>query len=304
MLNVLDTFYRFPTSEDNFIHNLSLHIVDELAARDLYKSLSIQLSSTPYRYLQFYSKTSMEDTSHSKHLYLLHRVNPLLTDYVMHSYIIPFIRYCSLSNPRTKKMSKQKQQNMSTTTQLFDVNECSRKAFGIQEKKTNEENRNIFKNTQISMRTMSWFLTNYAPRHDEEMQWKPPLEIIQEWPRNEFSLLHSGDKKIVIIGSEIQSMKRHYGNEFFDIFRRGLRVIFEVKNTGEILESTPSQLNAILFCVKFTLFEYVISVLDCIEEDKSRSIKRARNNKKRNKKNRMKICPEIPMLTTFSITTK
>ena len=111
----------------------------------------------------------------------------------------------------------------------------------------NDQNDQNDNPNYITMRLLSWLLSNYVVDHNVAYVWDPPECIQAAWP--------STTRDVISLDAEVIRARRHFGHVYFSNFRRGPRIYFETAN-GQIIEATVGTINKVLFGAKYGAIWY------------------------------------------------
>ena len=139
----------------------------------------------------------------------------------------------------------------------------------------NEDNVNIILpiingESNISMRLIDYFVTNYSKKH-----------------RVTYNLEDNGSKILFNVYSSYKSQLKAYNKKYFDPFSRGNRIPFFLPN--DCLITTIGQLNFFKWFISKKIINYVSANLSSIENDLN-NLKNTnkKDRKKKNKNNKIK----------------
>ena len=120
----------------------------------------------------------------------------------------------------------------------------------------NKMTKIIYGNSDISLRILDWFVTNYSKKNNIS------YDIIEE----------DGTLKKFIVYLDYKSQLKAYSKKQFDPFCRRDRISFYDHDNNEI-ETTVGQLNFFRWAIENSILEFVEKNLGCIELDMNDSIR-------------------------------
>jgi hypothetical protein len=145
------------------------------------------------------------------------------------------------------------------------------------------KNKNIEKlneilfSTQISLRIIDWFVTNYSKKNNTNY----PLYIMPSGKITINDVSANEIYKQITIHHSYKSQLKSYQKKNFDPFCRRNRINFECKNFN--ISTTIGQLNFFKWAIENLVLEYIKNNYDEIEEDMNISIKKPKNKSNQNK---------------------
>lgn len=120
--------------------------------------------------------------------------------------------------------------------------------------------------SKISLRTIDWFVTNYAKKNDT-------FYIIKR---------NGSEQEQFIVHLNYKSQLKAYSKKQFDPFCRQERITFKYKQ-GSSLTTTVGQLNFFRWAIENNVLAHIQKHLKDIEDDMN--VRNAHNKKKQSKKN-------------------
>ena len=147
----------------------------------------------------------------------------------------------------------------------------------------NEDNVNIILpiingESNISMRLIDYFVTNYSKKH-----------------RVTYNLEDNGSKILFNVYSSYKSQLKAYNKKYFDPFSRGNRIPFFLPN--DCLITTIGQLNFFKWFISKKIINYVSANLSSIEND----LNNLKNTSKKDRKKKTKINKVKPSLNKYNM---
>ena len=135
----------------------------------------------------------------------------------------------------------------------------------------------ILQQTRLSLRSLDWFVTNYAKKYNTNYPLERNGETIYYFPFKTY-----------------KSQLKAYSKKFCDPFCRRERVIFDYRSM-EIIDFDPSikldhkdyiittlgQLNFFKFAINDNIIKYAISTIEEIEADMNTTLKQRESEKSR-----------------------
>lgn len=125
--------------------------------------------------------------------------------------------------------------------------------------------------SDISLRLIDWFITNYSKKHQT---------IIQSSSRKDGQIAHMN------VYLSYRSQLKSYSKTFFDPFRRRDRITF-CYDTNKSIETTIGQLNMFRWIIQANILEYVSAHRKEVEQDMIRTQKD--NQQKKTIKENIKV---------------
>lgn len=134
--------------------------------------------------------------------------------------------------------------------------------------------------SNISLRILDWFVTNYAKKYNIA-----------------YNINYDGIIKKFIVHISYKSQLKAYSKKMFDPFCRRERIKFINHNNDEII-TTAGQLNFFRWVIENNILDYISEYINEIEEDMNRSIrhlyksgdnKKNKDDKKRRKRKELSI---------------
>lgn len=111
----------------------------------------------------------------------------------------------------------------------------------INEFYSNETNADIFTNiltkSDVSLRTLEWFITNYSKNRNVSYRMK--------------------DGKLFTVHCAYKSSLDGYSKKLFDPFCRAEKIEYTVPATGAVVTTTIAQLNFIKWVIKNDIINYI-----------------------------------------------
>jgi hypothetical protein len=128
--------------------------------------------------------------------------------------------------------------------------------------------------TNISLRSIDWFITNYSKKSNIYYNIYKGDNGDLIFDKNELNKNELKNYKVVNINvfQSYKSQLRAYSKKKFDPFCRRDRLIFEINN--EKIETTVGQLNFFRWAINNMVIDYIINNKDKIEEDMNCSLKK------------------------------
>lgn len=122
------------------------------------------------------------------------------------------------------------------------------------------------KSTEVSLRLLDWFVTSYA-KHNQHIK-------MEDFDDN---------KTLRAIHINYKAQLKIYGKKFFDPFKRGKIISFNVlyNNKEEIVITTIGQLNFFKWIIESKIFNYVMLNLDVLQNEMSIYKKMEKENKEK-----------------------
>ena len=147
----------------------------------------------------------------------------------------------------------------------------------------NEDNVNLILpiingESNISMRLIDYFVTNYSKKH-----------------RVTYNLEDNGSKILFNVYSSYKSQLKAYNKKYFDPFSRGNRIPFFLPN--DCLITTIGQLNFFKWFISKKIINYVSVNLSSIEND----LNNLKNTNKKDKKKKTKISKVKTSLNKYNM---
>ena len=134
--------------------------------------------------------------------------------------------------------------------------------------------------SNISLRLIDWFVTNYAKKNFTQ-----------------FNIRKKNETKMFKVHKEYKLMLRSYKKRRFDPFCRWERISIPYENNTTI-QTTIGQLNFFEWCINNNILEYIKENLDLIEKDmnnrnstakKKHGTEKEKSNKTRKKRNELSV---------------
>ena len=141
-----------------------------------------------------------------------------------------------------------------------------------------EKLHDILNSTNISLRIIDWFVTNYSKKHNTHYS----LYIT---PTKKITLNNNSINELyrqITVHHSYKSQLKSYQKKNFDPFCRRDRILFKCKNFE--ISTTIGQLNFFKWAIENSLLEYIKSNYKFIEEDMNLSINRKKISKEDSKK--------------------
>jgi hypothetical protein len=140
--------------------------------------------------------------------------------------------------------------------------------------------------SQLSLRIIDWFVTNYSKKYDVIYALKK--EDYNEIYDLNFELIDDIQHTKFIVFLEYKSQLKAYSKKQFDSFCRGERIKFNYmyQNEKYEIETTVGQLNFFRWAIQNNLFIYIVSHYDKIEKDMNESIYNKKIKKKEGSNNK------------------
>ena len=132
--------------------------------------------------------------------------------------------------------------------------------------------------SNISMRLIDYFVTNYSKKH-----------------RVTYNLQDNGSKILFNVYSSYKSQLKAYNKKYFDPFSRGNRIPFFLPN--DCLITTIGQLNFFKWFISKKIINYVSENLSSIEHD----LNNLKNINKKDKKRKNKVSKIKPSINKYNM---
>jgi len=133
--------------------------------------------------------------------------------------------------------------------------------------------------SNISMRLIDYFVTNYSKKH-----------------RVTYNLEDNGTKILFNVYSSYKSQLKAYNKKYFDPFSRGNRIPFFLPN--DCIITTIGQLNFFKWFISKKIINYVSKNLSSIEND----LNNLKNLSKKDKKKKVKVTKsKIPQVNKYNM---
>jgi len=122
--------------------------------------------------------------------------------------------------------------------------------------------------SNISLRIIDWFVTNYAKKNN--------------------IMVNVHNKSSIFIYLDYKSQLKAYSKKQFDPFCRRDRISFIYGENGEGIETTVGQLNFFRWAIKTKIIEFIEKNIIDIEKDMNQSVHNSYNNIKKKSPNSIK----------------
>lgn len=149
------------------------------------------------------------------------------------------------------------------------------------EKKLNKFLPIVNGKSNISLRLIDWFVTNYSKKNGTS-----------------YEINMDGEKIHVIVYVNYRSQLKAYSKKNLDTFCRGERISLIDNNDNEIL-TTVGQLNFFRWAIEYGILDYISENIKIIEKDMTVSLKNVYKKKKEGEKRRKR--QELSISATRSI---
>ena len=118
----------------------------------------------------------------------------------------------------------------------------------------------IHGNSQISLRIIDWFVTNYAKKYNTRLCLKYEIENAKEF----------------LVFLNYKSQLKAYTKKQFDPFCRRERINFyyDQQDSSKFIETTVGQLNFFRWSIKHHVLDHISNNIDHIEADMNSSIRK------------------------------
>jgi len=136
----------------------------------------------------------------------------------------------------------------------------------------------ILNSTQISLRIIDWFVTNFSKKYNTHYS----LYIT---PTNKITMNNTNNNKLykqLTVHHSYKSQLKSYQKKNFDPFCRRTRILFQCKNYK--ISTTIGQLNFFKWAIENMLLDFIKNNHAAIEEDMNLSINRKKISKNSLKK--------------------
>ena len=140
--------------------------------------------------------------------------------------------------------------------------------------------------SEISLRIIDWFVTNYAKKYNIA-----------------YNINYDGIIKKFIVHISYKSQLKAYSKKMFDPFCRRERIKFINNNNDEII-TTAGQLNFFRWVIENNILDYISEYINEIEEDMNRSIRhlyKSGDNKKNKDDKKIRKRKELSISATKSV---
>ena len=137
-------------------------------------------------------------------------------------------------------------------------------------------------NSNISLRIIDWFVTNYSKKNNISYYVKHFIETREEGQDKTF--LKPITKQFIVY-LNYKSQLKAYSKKQFDPFCRRERISFYYDQENEII-TTVGQLNFFRWAIDNQVLEYIKNNLEEIEKDMNQSVRNVYNKKNKSKKNK------------------
>ena len=137
--------------------------------------------------------------------------------------------------------------------------------------------------SNISLRILDWFVTNYAKKYNIS-----------------YNITVDDIIKKFIVHISYKSQLKAYSKKLFDPFCRRERIRFMDHNNNEII-TTAGQLNFFRWVIENDIFNYISDNIDNIEKDMNTSIRHLYKKKKLSNENKRRKRKELSVSATKSV---
>jgi len=137
--------------------------------------------------------------------------------------------------------------------------------------------------SNISLRILDWFVTNYAKKYNIS-----------------YNMTVDNIIKKFIVHISYKSQLKAYSKKLFDPFCRRERIRFIDHNDNEII-TTAGQLNFFRWVIENDIFNYISDNIDNIEKDMNTSIRHLYKKKKISNENKRRKRKELSVSATKSV---
>jgi len=137
--------------------------------------------------------------------------------------------------------------------------------------------------SNISLRILDWFVTNYAKKYNIS-----------------YNITIDNIIKKFIVHISYKSQLKAYSKKLFDPFCRRERIRFMDHNNNEII-TTAGQLNFFRWVIENDIFNYISDNIDNIEKDMNTSIRHLYKKKKISNENKRRKRKELSVSATKSV---
>ena len=137
--------------------------------------------------------------------------------------------------------------------------------------------------SNISLRILDWFVTNYAKKYNIS-----------------YNITVDDIIKKFIVHISYKSQLKAYSKKLFDPFCRRERIRFMDHNNNEII-TTAGQLNFFRWVIENDIFNYISDNIDNIEKDMNTSIRHLYKKKKISNENKRRKRKELSVSATKSV---
>jgi len=137
--------------------------------------------------------------------------------------------------------------------------------------------------SNISLRILDWFVTNYAKKYNIS-----------------YNITVDDIIKKFIVHISYKSQLKAYSKKLFDPFCRRERIRFVDHNNNEII-TTAGQLNFFRWVIENDIFNYISDNIDNIEKDMNTSIRHLYKKKKLSNENKRRKRKELSVSATKSV---
>ena len=148
--------------------------------------------------------------------------------------------------------------------------------FNTNKKNLNKMIKIIEGKSNISLRIIDWFITNYSKNKNIFIKTKRKTK--------------GGDIIMFNVHHNYKTQLKSFSKKQFDPFRRNMRIDFEYEN-GKTIETTVAQLNFFKWAFKNLIIDYIQKHYKTIEKDMLENLK----NKKKNKGKKLNVSASCKM---------